>query len=81
MQECQNLGRLTTTLIYMEVITILENRQVDPKFGVAIIITISQDLAILITVPSAATTNIMLQLQVINSRKQFLKTLIRAGLT
>jgi hypothetical protein len=81
MLVCLSLGLLTTTLIYMEDITILGNRQVDLKFGVAIIISKSQDHSILITVPSAATTNIMLLLQVINSRKQLIKIIIRVEQT
>jgi hypothetical protein len=72
-----SLGRLITTLIYMEAIKILGNRQVDLKFGVAIINSKSQDLSTLITVPSAATTNTMLLLQVISSRKQSITIIIR----
>ena len=79
MLGCQSLDLSITTLIYMEVITILENQQVDLKFGVPIIITQSQVLTILITAPSAAITNIMLHLQVISSRKQWLTTTIRLG--
>jgi hypothetical protein len=65
----------------MEVITILGNRQVDPKFGVVIINSKSQDLSTLITALSAATTNTMLLLQVINSRKQSITIIIRVEQT